>query len=87
MGVLFLSCYCRGSVLLQLSVCENVRKKEKMYPKRSSGESKRASRPPKRCFHRNKFTEKDEDNAKHSASAKKLSSADSEDTVYNPLHY
>ncbi|XP_053995806.1 uncharacterized protein LOC128885665 [Hylaeus anthracinus] len=57
-----------------------------MYPKSKSGESQRSSRPRKRQFHGNRFSDK-ENKKEQSASAKKLSSGSSSDIICNPLHY
>lgn len=56
-----------------------------MYPKGKQGESRRAAKPRKRQFYGKK--KQDDKNIQQSASAKKIRSTNSEDIIYNPLHY
>ena len=57
------------------------------YPKGDHNTSERRQKPRKRSFHGNQFTNKDaSETAGPSASAKKLSTATSENVRVNPLH-
>lgn len=57
------------------------------YPKGTKSTSERASKPRKRKFHGNRFVKTtDNEELDTSSSAKKLSTASSEDIIVNPLH-
>lgn len=57
-----------------------------MYPKRRRNENDRASRPKKRNFHGNRFTNAQSDEQNGSASARKLCTVDKTDIEFSPLH-
>lgn len=57
------------------------------YPKGDKSTNNRSTKPRKRKFHRNRFTsEVDNDECNTSSSAKKLSTADSENITIHPAH-
>lgn len=59
----------------------------KMYPKGKKEDAYRHSRPRKKVFKRNQFSDKSNDKLGESATAKKLHTASSTDFIVDPTHY
>ena len=56
------------------------------YPKKNRDKAERASRPKKRKFHSNKYTNNEENEDHISSSAKKLCKANFNDITFKPFH-